>query len=235
MTTPPRPTTPPPGGAFGPPPGGPYTPPPRQPSNGSNPYRTPPSGGQQPRYTATAGGGRGETLNGGNTTNRTTNRTKSRHYNLNINKGGGNNGGGSGGGGGAGQAASGADRHQGDSMIHRIERIEITSDKDVIALGKAINHLGRELHLILGMRAEELQAVLGQYKGRWYTFGAGSKVKARLVAAHLKVAAEAAKAIGVGALKMSHAFQRHFIAPEQEARRRANGAKGRKAFTIGED
>ena len=43
------------------------------------------------------------------------------------------------GGGGAG------DRHQGDQLIHAIERIEFRSDKDILVLAKAINHLGDEV------------------------------------------------------------------------------------------
>jgi hypothetical protein len=147
------------------------------------------------------------------------------------------NGGGRGGNGGrgGGQAAGGsADRHQGDRLIYMVERIEIRSDKDILALAKAINHLGRELHLILGMRAEEINGVLSTYKGKWYTFGASSRVKARLVSAHLKVSAEAAKALGVGALKMAHAFNRHFVKPEQDARAKRNGKSARREFTIGE-
>jgi hypothetical protein len=155
--------------------------------------------------------------------------------NVNVN-GSGRNGGGNGGGGAGAGAAGGApdDRHQGDRLIYAIERIEFTSEKDILALAKAINHLGRELHLILGMRAEELNGVLSTYKGRWYTFGAQSRVRARLVSAHLKVSAEAAKALGVGALKMAHAFDRHFVKPEQEAKAKRNGATTRKTFTIGD-
>jgi len=155
---------------------------------------------------------------------------------VNVNAsfgGGGNGGGGNGGGGGA--AAGGADRHQGDGLIYQVERIEFRSDKDILALAKAINHLGRELHLILGMRAEEVNGVLATYKGKWYTFGASSRVKARLVSAHLKVSAEAAKALGVGALKMAHAFDRHFVKPEQEAKQARRGKTARPTFTIGED
>ncbi len=155
--------------------------------------------------------------------------------NVHINGG---NGGGNGGGrkGGASRAAAGdGDRHQGDRMIYAIEKIEFRSDRDILALAKAVNHLGRELHLILGMRAEEINGVLSTYKGKWYTFGSASRVKARLVSAHLKVSAEAAKALGVGALKMAHAFDRHFVKPEQEAKARRNGQKPRaKSFTIGE-
>ncbi|MFF7752285.1 hypothetical protein ACFZCP_24210 [Streptomyces sp. NPDC007971] len=162
---------------------------------------------------------------------RTRHTHKERTYNVNIgtNRGaGGGTNGGSGGGG-------AADRHQGDRLIYAIERIEIRNDKDIMALAKAINHLGRELHLILGMRAEELNGVLSTYKGKWYTFGAQSRIKARLVSAHLKVSAEAAKALGVGALKMAHSFNRHFVKPEQEARQKRNGKTARPTFTIGED
>ncbi len=156
--------------------------------------------------------------------------------NVNINGRGSGGSGGNGGGGGTAGAADGpaADRHQGDRLVRAVERIELRSDKDIVALARAINHLGRELHLILGMRAVELQGVLSQYKGRWYTIGAASRVRARLVAAHLKVSAEAAKALGVGALKMAHAFQRHFVQPEQEAKRKANQKPTRKSFTIGD-
>ncbi|MGW0121751.1 hypothetical protein [Streptomyces sp. NPDC003327] len=155
--------------------------------------------------------------------------------NVTVNRGGGQGGSGNGGsGGGRGAApADGADRHQGDRMIYAIEKIEIRSDRDILALAKAINHLGRELHLILGMRAEEINGVLSTYKGKWYTFGASSRVKARLVSAHLKVSAEAAKALGVGALKMAAAFNRHFVVPEQEAKRARSGKTAPKTFTIG--
>ncbi len=156
---------------------------------------------------------------------------------VTVNIGGGDGGGNGGGRGNGGVAAGGAagDRHQGDRLIHMVERIEIRNDKDILALARAINHLGRELHLILGMRAEEINGVLSTYKGKWYTFGASSRVKARLVSAHLKVSAEAAKALGVGALKMAHAFDRHFVKPEQEAKQRRKGSKStRREFTIGE-
>jgi hypothetical protein len=160
---------------------------------------------------------------------------KQRNINVNF---GGNDGGGrgdGGGGNGTGRAAAAApNNHQGDGMISAIERIEFSSEKDILDLAKAVNRLGRELHFILGMRAEEVQGVLSTYKGHWYTFGASSRVKARLVAMHLKVSAEAAKALGVGALKMAHAFDRHFIKPEQEAKKKRNGQKTRREFTIGD-
>lgn len=151
--------------------------------------------------------------------------------NVNVNRGG--NGGRNNGGGGGRAAASAPNHHQGDGMISAIERIEFNDEKDILACAKAVNRLGRELHFILSMHAEEIQGVLSTYKGRWYTFGAQSRIKARLVAMHLKVSAEAAKALGVGALKMAHAFDRHFVKPEQEAKRKRNGQKSRREFTIG--
>jgi len=153
--------------------------------------------------------------------------------NVNVNRGG-NGGRNNGGGNGGGRAAAAApNHHQGDGMISAIERIEFNDEKDILACAKAVNRLGRELHFILSMHAEEIQGVLSTYKGRWYTFGAQSRIKARLVAMHLKVSAEAAKALGVGALKMAHAFDRHFVKPEQEAKRKRNGQKARREFTIG--
>ncbi|SFD74470.1 hypothetical protein [Streptomyces aidingensis] len=260
MTTPPRSngSTPPPprtgpdprtAAGFGPPGSGPYAPHRPYASTGADrrwqdpdfqepgpggPYGAPPNAGAgtaPPRPDSGAGTGGGRS--------RTTNKTSNRTMNVNIGGGGRGSGGGNNDGnndGGQATAGSGTDgrHHQGDAMIARIERIELRSNRDVLALAKAINHLGRELHLILGMRAEELQATLGQYKGRWFTFGAGSKVRARLVAAHLKVSAEAAKALGVGALKMAHAFDRHFVKPEQEARRQPK-KPARPQFTIGDD
>ncbi|MFE3124025.1 hypothetical protein ACFXHD_11460 [Streptomyces hydrogenans] len=158
------------------------------------------------------------------------------HVTYNAPGAGGNGGGGYGGGGRGPAAAPGpGDRHQGDRMIYMVERIELRSDRDIVALCKAINRLGRELHLILGMRAEEVQGALSTYKGAWYTFGASSRVRARLVAAHLRVSAEAAKALGVGALKCAHAFDRHFVQPEREAKQQARGkTKPKPAFTIGD-
>jgi len=159
---------------------------------------------------------------------------KQRNINVNF---GGNDGGGrdNDGGNGAGQAASAApNNHKGDGMVSAIERIEFRGAKDILDCAKAVNRLGRELHFILSMRAEEIQAVLSTHKGTWYTFGAQSRIRARLVAMHLKVSAEAAKALGVGALKMAHAFDRHFVKPEQEAKRKKNGQKGRKQFDMGD-
>lgn len=152
---------------------------------------------------------------------------------VNINLGGNGRGGNGGGGRSAGRSVpDGGERSNGDTIMGFIERVEFRGPKDIIACAKAVNLLGRELHFILSMRAEEIQAVLSTHKGTWYTFGASSRVKARLVAMHLKVSAEAAKALGVGALKMAHAFDRHFIKPEQEAKRKKSGKSNRREFSM---
>ncbi|WP_185993064.1 hypothetical protein [Streptomyces sp. 130] len=172
---------------------------------------------------------------------RHTHKEKTHNINVGFKASAGGSGGGRGGrggdrdDGGRDGGGGGGERHQGDRLIYAIERIEFRSDRDILALAKAINHLGRELHLILGMRAEELNGVLSTYKGKWYTFGASSRVKARLVSAHLKVSAEAAKALGVGSLKMAHAFNRHFVQPEREARQKRNGTRPGRSFTIGDE
>ncbi|GGZ29799.1 hypothetical protein [Streptomyces nitrosporeus] len=195
------------------------------------------SGVSEPSFEGPTRGQRERAENGYSGPSRPTRHThKEKTHNINVGFNGGGGGRGGNGNGGGGGAAGPGDRHQGDRLIHLVERIEIRSDKDILALARAINHLGRELHLILGMRAEEINGVLSTYKGKWYTFGASSRVKARLVSAHLKVSGEAAKALGVGALKMAHAFDRHFVKPEQEAKRRRNGQKpARKSFSIGEE
>lgn len=189
---------------------------------------TPPNGAPSGHAPWGATNGNGQAPSGGGRTRHT---HKERTYNVNFGSTNGNGAAGAPGAAGGGAA----DRHQGDRLIYAIERIEFRSDKDILALAKAINHLGRELYLILGMRAEELNGVLSQYKGKWYTFGAQSRIKARLVSAHLKVSAEAAKALGVGALKMAHAFDRHFVKPEQEAKQKRSGKHARPTFTIGEN
>lgn len=120
-------------------------------------------------------------------------------------------------------------------LVAELERIEFNSDKDIDRYTRLIKAIGTELYLRAGLDAEVLQATLGRYKGRWYLFGVDVKVRAKLVAAHLKISAEAAKAYAVGAIRMHAAFRRHFVEPEQEAKRKARHAKGKGNFRIGED
>jgi hypothetical protein len=109
-----------------------------------------------------------------------------------------------------------------------IERIqEFRTDRDIIRYGQLVRKFAQEVFLRVSMDAEVIQATLSEYKGRWFEFGVGNKVRARLVAAHLKVGAEGAKVLGVAAVRMAKAFERHFVKPEHEAR--AAMARGKRA------
>lgn len=120
-------------------------------------------------------------------------------------------------------------------LVTELEKIEFNSDKDIDRYARTAKRLARELYLQIGMDADMLQATLSQYKGRWFEFGQVSKVKARLVAAHLKVSAEGVKAFGTGAAKMHGSFKRHFAEPERAARRRHEQAKRSRKFVIEDD
>lgn len=118
------------------------------------------------------------------------------------------------------------------NAAQQLERMsEFQTDKDIREYTKLIRKMSQELHLRVGMDADVIQAILSEYKGKWYTFGVQSKVKARIVAAHLKVGAEAAKLLGVSAVKMAAAFDKHFVKPEHDARRSSSRSK-RKPFNI---
>lgn len=88
------------------------------------------------------------------------------------------------------------------------------------------------------MDADVVSAILAQYKGKWYTFGVQSKVRGKLVGAHLRVGAQAAKTLGLSGIKMYASFVKHFIQPEVEAERKAREGKGANAkkpgFSIGD-
>lgn len=120
---------------------------------------------------------------------------------------------------------------------NELDRIEFNSDKDIDLYAKTARRLAQELHLKIGMDADLLQGTLSQYRGRWFDFGnIGPKTRARLVAAHLKVAAEALKAFGSGATKMRGSFQKHFVKPERDARRQhERNKRQRRHFTIGDE
>jgi hypothetical protein len=118
------------------------------------------------------------------------------------------------------------------SAAAQVERMsEFHSDRDIREYAKLIRRMSQELHLRVGMDADVIQATLSEYKGKWYTFGLQSKVKARIVAAHLKVGAEASKLLGVSAVRMAAAFEKHFVQPEHDARRRASSG-GRGKFEV---
>jgi hypothetical protein len=104
-------------------------------------------------------------------------------------------------------------------LVQAFEDIEFRSNADVVRYSRITRAIGAELYLRMNFHAAELEARLGKYKGRWYHFGITSRVRARLVAARLKIGAEGFKAAGVAGVKMAAAFEKHFVQPEREARR----------------
>ncbi|MEU0940723.1 hypothetical protein [Embleya sp. NPDC005971] len=119
-------------------------------------------------------------------------------------------------------------------LAAELEKADFTSDTDIVKYRNTLRALGAEIYMIVSMDAEVLQATLGQYKGQWYQFGAGTRLRAKMVASHLKVAAEAAKLIGISGAKMHASFQRHYVKPELEAKAaKSRKPTGKKGFTIG--
>ncbi len=126
------------------------------------------------------------------------------------------------------------------SLITKWEKLEITSDRDLYQYARLMRAIGQEMSLRLEMDGDWISALLSQYKGKWYTFGVQSKIRGKLVGAHLRLSgAGAAKIMGMSGVKMWAAFQRHFVKPELDAKAKAeakkNGGKGKsKGFTIGD-
>ncbi|MFE7614330.1 hypothetical protein [Streptomyces sp. NPDC057496] len=121
-------------------------------------------------------------------------------------------------------------------LINQLEKIEFTSDRDLYQYARILRAIGLELHMRIGMDADMVGAILGQYKGKWWTFGAQSKIRGKLVAAHLKGGSSAAKVLGLSGVKMYASFVKHFIQPEIEAERKAREGKGARkpGFSIGD-
>lgn len=138
-------------------------------------------------------------------------------------------------------ASSGSSSGSGSNLvrlIHQLERIEFTTDRDLFLYAKVLRAIGLELHMRIGMDADVVAAVLSQYKGKWYTFGLESKARGKLVGAHLRAGSAAAKIVGLAGVKMYAAFVRHFVKPETEAAERAKRNQGRGArggFAIGDN
>ncbi|MDT0347549.1 hypothetical protein [Streptomyces litchfieldiae] len=118
-------------------------------------------------------------------------------------------------------------------LIRQLESIEIRTDRDLYRYARLLRAIGMELSLRVQMDADWIAALLSQYKGRWYTFGAESRVRARLVAGHLKQGARAAEVLGMAGIKTYAAFQRHFVKPEIEAQKKQRTSKDG-GFTITE-
>ncbi|MFE9341301.1 hypothetical protein [Streptomyces sp. NPDC007063] len=117
----------------------------------------------------------------------------------------------------------------------KLEKLEFRTDRDLYEYARILRAIGLELNMRVAMDADVVAAILSQYKGKWYTFGMQSKVRGKLVGAHLRVGASAAKTVGLAGVKMYAAFVRHFIQPEIEAEKKAREGKGKKpGFSIGD-
>ncbi|MFD7667784.1 hypothetical protein [Streptomyces sp. NPDC059788] len=121
-------------------------------------------------------------------------------------------------------------------LVARLEKIEFRTDRDLYNYARILRAIGLELYMRVGMDADMVAAILSQYKGKWYTFGLQSKVRGKLVGAHLRAGAAAAKILGLSGVKMYASFVKHFIKPEIEAEKAARQGKGAKkpGFSIGD-
>ncbi|MFF2927175.1 hypothetical protein ACFVTP_33025 [Streptomyces celluloflavus] len=120
-------------------------------------------------------------------------------------------------------------------LIAALEKIEFRTDRDLYQYARILRAIGLELNLRIAMDADVVAAILSQYKGKWFTFGVQSKVRGKLVGAHLRGGAAAAKVLGLSGVKMYASFIRHFVQPEIEAEKRAREGKGKKTgFSIGD-
>jgi hypothetical protein len=116
-------------------------------------------------------------------------------------------------------------------LIRQYENTEFRSNKDVVAYAKLTQTLGEEMYLRMHFHATALEAALKHYKGKWYHFGVTSRVRARIVAAHLRIGAAGCKAWGIAGVKMAASFDKHFVEPERIARG-APKAKKKSTFDI---
>ncbi|RMI39747.1 hypothetical protein [Streptomyces triticirhizae] len=127
--------------------------------------------------------------------------------------------------------AGGGQRSELMQLVTQLESMEIRTDRDLYRYARLLRAIGIEMSLRISMDADWLAALLSQYRGRWYTFGAEARIRGRLVAGHLKQGGKAAEVLGMAGVKAYAAFQRHFVKPEIEAQQ-----KGRRSqhagFTI---
>ncbi|MFF4227441.1 hypothetical protein [Streptomyces abikoensis] len=121
-------------------------------------------------------------------------------------------------------------------LFAALEKIEFKTDRDLYNYARILRAIGLELNMRVAMDADVVSAILSQYKGKWYTFGVQSKVRGKLVGAHLRAGAAAAKVLGLSGVKMYASFVRHFIQPEIEAEKKAREGKGKTkpGFSIGD-
>lgn len=117
-------------------------------------------------------------------------------------------------------------------LIQQFQNAELMTSKDVIAYGKLLRQIGNELYLQSYFRADELEAALKNYKGKWYHFGASTRIRAKLVTAHLRIGADGVAAWALSGVKMTHSFHKHFVGPERHARGQARKPKTKSNFEI---
>lgn len=122
------------------------------------------------------------------------------------------------------------------ALIAKLEKVEFKTDRDLYEYARILRAIGLELTMRVSMDADVVSAILSQYKGKWFTFGLQSKVRGKLVGAHLRVGAQAARTLGLSGVKMYASFVRHFIQPEIEAEKKAREGKGKSkpGFSIGD-
>ncbi|MET7303599.1 hypothetical protein [Embleya sp. NPDC005575] len=121
-------------------------------------------------------------------------------------------------------------------LVTEWDKIEFESGDDIRRYRQLLQAIGSEMYTKVYMDADILAATLGAYKGKWFEFGAGVRLRARLVSSHLKVGAEGPKILGVAVAKMHSSYIRHFVNPELAAKAAKTGAtttKG-KSFKIKE-
>ncbi|MEV7940871.1 hypothetical protein AB0O82_32680 [Kitasatospora sp. NPDC088264] len=118
-------------------------------------------------------------------------------------------------------------------LVTEITKIEFKTSEDLMRYAKLTRQIGLELYMRMSMDADVIAAILGRYKGRWFTFGVQSKVRGKLVGAHLKLGAEAVKIFGLAGIKMYSSYIKHFVKPEIEAKAKGERNKA-DGFTITE-
>ena len=120
-------------------------------------------------------------------------------------------------------------------LFAQLEKIEFQTDRDLYNYARCLRAIGLELSMRVAMDADMVSAILSQYKGKWFTFGIQSKIRGKLVGAHLRSGAGAARVLGLSGVKMYASFVKHFIQPEIEAEKKAREGKGSKpGFSIGD-
>ncbi len=129
--------------------------------------------------------------------------------------------------------ASPIDLNNMPKLVAELCKIEFKTSEDLLRYAKLTRQIGLELHMRMAMDADVIAAILGRYKGRWFTFGVQSKVRGKLVGAHLKLGAEAVKIFGLAGIKMYSSYIKHFVKPEIEAKAKGERNKA-DGFTISE-